>query len=188
MVPAAALPALWSASLSQEVDAALAQSVPQPEARRAVVAAIAAAAEQQRLPPTLSLHSYTGSAEMASQLVKLPHVGSRLFFGFSAAINLRTPRAATPAEREDGAAAVRKVLAAVPPSQVLLESDQSHVKGTDRELTRMLEVLAAAWGVTPRRAAAIARFNAERWRRGLAASAYDHNDRRGAATDGALEN
>lgn len=106
---------------------------------------------------------------MASQLVRLPHVGRRIYFGFSAAINLHKPKALDRADECSGditSAAVRKVLAVVPASQVLLESDQSRVKGADRDLTRMCEVFAAAWGVTPHCAAEITHRNALRWQQG----------------------
>lgn len=64
------------------------------------------------LPPTIMLHSYGGSPEEVARFTRLPGVGPRFFFSFSAAINGRTPDK------------LRARIAAVPDDRLLLESDQ----------------------------------------------------------------
>lgn len=142
--------------------------------RRAAVRHVCA---EDVLPPTMALHAYTGSAELAQQLARLPHgVGKRLYFGFSAVINLR----ARPHGTEDKASAkarvaihVRQVLAALPRSQVLLESDQSRVRPVDKELTQMCGLIADVWNATPKQVAILTAHNAERWLAGLPAEDMD---------------
>ena len=65
------------------------------------------------------LHSYGGSADFAKSLLKLGGgLGARIYFSFSARINLRPP-----------ATKLAAVLAAVPLDRLLLESDDSDPAG-----------------------------------------------------------
>lgn len=246
----------WGAAETEEVVTALVQSGAMERTDAASLAErAAAAAAAGSFPPSLALHSYTGSPDLLVQLLHLPHVGSRIYVGFSTAINLRpvakvkqqqakpardtsgrgdgaavlegvttngsvtaTPASgvkdsgATSAEQQstahtgatvttgpstsessarccgDGnaeeshtdtagatpafdphgprAEAVRAVLACVPKEHVLVESDRSSARDVDRELARTCAVLAAAWGTTPRKAAAQAADNTRRWLQG----------------------
>ena len=63
-------------------------------------------------PRAVMLHSYGGSPEEVPRFTRLPGIGQRFYFSFSAAINGRTP--------EKLAARIR----AVPDDRLLLESDQ----------------------------------------------------------------
>jgi hypothetical protein len=68
-------------------------------------------------PPAVMLHSYGGSPEDVARFARLPAVGRRFYFSFSAAINGRTP----------GKLAAR--VAAVPADRLLVESDQARPLG-----------------------------------------------------------
>jgi len=111
------------------------------------------------LPPTLALHSFTGKAETARQLLQLPEVGRKIYFGFSVAINLRPARNGHPPPD----AGLRQVLQAIPRDRVLLESDQNRARPVNHELQIMCEFLADVWGTSVKEAAAITAENAERW-------------------------
>jgi len=68
--------------------------------------------ETKFFPPILC-HSWTGSTEMVNSLLKLPHkVGTKIWFGFSGAINLGT-----------SSKKLAPSVAAIPSDRIVLESD-----------------------------------------------------------------
>ena len=109
------------------------------------------------------LHSYGGSADFAKSLLKLGGgLGARIYFSFSARINLRPP-----------ATKLDAVLAAVPLDRLLLESDDSD---DDRDraglaqgalaqgaLLAVAQRIAGAKGVSVGEAVRATRCNAERF-------------------------
>ncbi|KAH8889804.1 Metallo-dependent hydrolase [Thozetella sp. PMI_491] len=88
------------------------------QARGGKVAAVPA----KPFPPRICLHSYSGSAEMIKQWLT-PTIPARIFFSFSAVVNLSTP--ATEARFPD-------VIRACPDNQILIESD-IHIAGEDMD-------------------------------------------------------
>lgn len=103
-----------------------------------------------RLPPAIFMHSFGGSAECAGRLLRTSF-GSRVFFGFSAAVNLRSPRRA------------RQVIPAVPEDRLLLESDLESAGKVGDDLLKMLEFMAAARGTDVTRLASVTSENAKRF-------------------------
>lgn len=61
-------------------------------------------------PPAIMMHSFSGSVEMANCLLKLPHIGSRFYFSFSAVVNGRSNK-------------FEQRIKAIPDDRLLLESD-----------------------------------------------------------------
>ena len=89
-----------------------------------------------RLPPTLYLHAFGGRRGTVEQLVKAKGYGGRLYFGFAACVNLRSPKG-------------REAISAVPPDRLVLETDRSSAKVEGRlesELTQMLHIYAELQG------------------------------------------
>ena len=41
-----------------------------------------------KFPPSIAMHSYSGSADMANSYLKLPKIGKVIFFSFSHCINM----------------------------------------------------------------------------------------------------
>jgi len=97
-----------------------------------------AQAKGEPTPPTVALHSYTGSPDLAVSLLKLPRVGQGVFFGFSAAVNLKTPAMA---------AKFKDVVARIPHDRILLESDLDQRRDIPQALGKVCEALAAAMGL-----------------------------------------
>lgn len=95
-------------------------------------------------PPAVGLHSYSGSADIAAQLVGLRVTGSRYYFGFAHVINARTPQLW---DRLKGC------LKVIPRDRVLLESDLENPATKDEHLVAMLELLSKEWGVSVEEAA-----------------------------------
>lgn len=71
-----------------------------------------ALSEAPRLPPTLYLHAFGGSAGTVEQLTRSRRFGERLYFGFAACVNLRSPK-------------TRATIMAVPEDRLVVESDRS---------------------------------------------------------------
>lgn len=105
-------------------------------------------------PPVVGLHSYSGSADIAAQLVGLRATGTRYYFGFAHAINARTPQLW---DRLKGC------LKVIPRDRVLLESDLENPEMKDEHLVTMLELLAKEWDVSVEEAARQTQENAERF-------------------------
>ncbi|CAN0077433.1 unnamed protein product, partial [Phaeothamnion confervicola] len=102
------------------------------------------------LPPRIALHSYSGSADMVRQLCALPRgVGGRVFFGFSASVNLKTE------------SRMRAALEHVPSSRLLVESDSADSDAVLPGLLRVCRAVAAAKDMNLHEVAALAARNAE---------------------------
>lgn len=107
-------------------------------------------------PPTVALHSYTGSPELAISLCRLPRVGEGIFFGFSAAVNLKTPAMGNK---------LQEVVARIPYDRILLESDLDERRPIPSALGRVAEALAAATGMECLALVALCQRNAARFLR-----------------------
>lgn len=105
-------------------------------------------------PPSLAFHSYTGSPEMATALLRLPHLENRLFFGFSAAVCLRTPAAE---------AKLRDVLRVIPPTTILLESDLDDRAAIPDAMARICAFVAEATNLERQALVEITTGNAARF-------------------------
>jgi len=79
------------------------------------------------LPPVL-WHSYTGSADMVTGIIKIPKIGKKFYFSFSSAINLNND-----SKKLDAA------VAAVPEDRLLIESDWHRV---DNQYNSIKEIVA----------------------------------------------
>eukprot|EP00607_Mallomonas_marina_P003440 CAMPEP_0182431604 /NCGR_PEP_ID=MMETSP1167-20130531/50462_1 /TAXON_ID=2988 /ORGANISM="Mallomonas Sp, Strain CCMP3275" /LENGTH=187 /DNA_ID=CAMNT_0024618125 /DNA_START=247 /DNA_END=807 /DNA_ORIENTATION=+ len=66
--------------------------------------------DQIELPPALYFHSYGGSIDTARCLYNMKKYGDRMYFGFSTAVNMRSPKTSS-------------VIASLPSNRILLESD-----------------------------------------------------------------
>ena len=104
------------------------------------------------LPPTVAMHSYTGSVDTVHALVRLGGA-TTVFFGFSACICLRSPDKA------------RAAIAAVPADRLLLESDHADPRHVLTDLATILNVVCEVKGWTPSEALARTTANAHRWLR-----------------------
>lgn len=79
------------------------------------------------LPPSIYLHAFGGAAGTAEQLLRSRRFGERLYFGFAACVNLRSPK-------------TRSVIEVIPKSRLLIESDRSEPWHVRQELIEMLSV------------------------------------------------
>jgi TatD DNase family protein len=79
-----------------------------------------------KIPPTIMLHSFSGSPDLARQLVRLPRIGDRLYFSFSSAINGRSPK-------------MMDRIRAIPDDRILLESDVHDIDQVDQGMSDILE-------------------------------------------------
>ena len=105
------------------------------------------------LPPTIYLHAFGGAAGTVEQLTRARCFGRRLYFGFAACINLRSPKGT-------------QAIAAVPSDRLLLESDRSSAARSlvEDELIEMLSIYAQLKGwATLEEAAEQSAENARRW-------------------------
>ena len=89
-------------------------------------------------PPSLAFHSYTGSSEMATSLLRLPQVGKSVYFGFSASVNLKTIHTESKC---------REVLRTLPPDRILLESDLDKKEAVPGAMTRICDFVAQSIGM-----------------------------------------
>lgn len=91
---------------------------------------------------------------MAKDLCRSSAEGSQIFFGFSAAVNLRTDRARQ---------RLLNTLRVIPDSSILIETDRRNRAGAGEELMRVCDAIAEAKGVSPMEAADLANHNAGRF-------------------------
>lgn len=102
------------------------------------------------MPPVVALHSYSGSADIAAQLLRL--APARYYFGFSAAVNGRCWPAAL------------RVLAVLPRDRVLAESDLDAAPAAQAACADVVHRIAAtAWHCDAAAARAVLRDNLRRF-------------------------
>ncbi|CAM9474388.1 unnamed protein product [Scytosiphon promiscuus] len=109
------------------------------------------------LPPRIALHSFTGSVEVARDLIRLrarDGEGGEVYFGFSAAVNMRGDREAN---------RLGEVLKVLPDSRILIETDRRVATNGAAELLRVCGAIAQAKGVSIEEAAELANRNADRF-------------------------
>ena len=87
-----------------------------------------------RIPPAVSMHSYSGNQATAKRLIEL--LGDRCFFGFSEFVNGRSWKSA------------ESVLRAVPKTQVLVESDMNDGKSATEQCEAVVKRMAETWGLS----------------------------------------
>ena len=105
------------------------------------------------MPPVVLLHSYSGSADIATQLLRLTPAKQppRYFFGFSSAINGRNWPAAL------------RVLQVLPRDRVLAESDLEDAAEAQEWCNDVTEAIADAWKCSVAEARATLRSNLQRF-------------------------
>ena len=102
------------------------------------------------MPPVVALHSYSGSADVATQLLRL--APERYYFGFSTAVNGRNWPAAL------------RVLAAVPRERVLAESDlEAAQEAQDACADIVHRIATTAWHCDVATARTVLRDNLQRF-------------------------
>ncbi len=75
------------------------------------------------VPPAIMIHSFSGSPDIAAQLIKLPRLGNRFYFSFSAFVNSRSNK-------------MMDRIRCVPPDVILLESDLHDIRLVDDAMYR----------------------------------------------------
>ena len=107
--------------------------------------------EAPELPPTIALHAFGGARGTVEQLTR-SRFGARLYFGFAACVNFRSPK-------------TKEVLKAVPPDRLLLESDRSSALSdlSTELLTTLAHYQEAQGWPSLEEAAQETTRNAERW-------------------------
>ena len=106
------------------------------------------------MPPRILMHSYGGTEAFVDSLVRMKRWGDRFYFGFSAVVNLRSPKTAG-------------VVRAVPSDRLLLESDLVSPECAEADLRTMLAFIAEAKGWSAEEAARVTRENAMRFYGGV---------------------
>ncbi|KAI8898765.1 hypothetical protein BC833DRAFT_588570 [Globomyces pollinis-pini] len=84
-------------------------------------------------PPSIMLHSFLGSAQIASALIKLPRVGSRFYFSFSHFVNSRSPK-------------TKSIISSLPDNRILIESDVHSISEVDPAMEKIVNLVADAKG------------------------------------------
>ena len=105
---------------------------------------------RETMPPRVLMHSYGGTVGFLEGLIKMKRWGSRFYFGFSAVVNLRSPKTGA-------------VIRAVPADRLVLESDLVSPENAEGDLRTVLAFVAEARGWTVAETARITRENAERF-------------------------
>ncbi|KAJ3319019.1 hypothetical protein HDV06_006771 [Boothiomyces sp. JEL0866] len=84
-------------------------------------------------PPSIMMHSFTASLEIAKQLIKLPRIGKRFYFSFSHFVNARSPKSL---EKING----------IPDDRILIESDIHDTSMVDEAMEKIITLVASAKG------------------------------------------
>ena len=105
------------------------------------------------MPPVVLLHSYSGSADIATQLLRLTPAKQppRYFFGFSSAVNGRNWPVAL------------RVLQVLPRDCVLAESDLEDAAEAQEWCNDVTQAIADAWKCSVAEARATLRSNLQRF-------------------------
>ncbi|KAJ2724661.1 Cut9-interacting protein scn1 [Coemansia sp. Benny D115] len=127
--------------LQAQLDIAAALSVPVSlhcvRAHGTLAEMLSAMGRAGALPPRIALHSYSGSADMLSQMFLRGELGRRVYVGFSAAVNARDA-----GSRQRAAECLRLV----PEERILVESDLGDVRSSDAALGEAVTLVAEARG------------------------------------------
>lgn len=84
-------------------------------------------------PPSIMMHSYTGSPEIGKQLMKLPNIGPRFYFSFSDIVNSRSAKSS-------------EKIKAIPDDRILLESDVHACEQVDGAMEKSLQLVSGSKG------------------------------------------
>jgi TatD DNase family protein len=103
------------------------------------------------LPPTIALHSFSGKATVVEEYLRAAGNRTRLFFGFSAIICLRSE------ERS------RAAIARVPDDRLLIESDIGETSRIDELIDRILDVVSEVKQWSKEETSRIVNQNATTW-------------------------
>jgi Tat protein secretion system quality control protein TatD with DNase activity len=105
---------------------------------------------RESMPPRVLMHSYGGTVAYLEGLTKMKRWGPRFYFGFSAVVNLRSPKTAV-------------VIKAVPADRLVIESDLVSPESAEADLRTLLAFVAEARGWDVAETARVTRENAERF-------------------------
>ncbi|KAJ3311334.1 hypothetical protein HDV04_004142 [Boothiomyces sp. JEL0838] len=86
-------------------------------------------------PPSIMMHSFTASLEIAKQLIKLPRIGKRFYFSFSHFVNARSPKT------------IDKIKG-IPDNRILIESDIYDTVMVDDAMKKIVGLVSEAKGWT----------------------------------------
>ena len=91
--------------------------------------------KKKQLPAKVALHSYGGTIEMAKAFLG-KSVRSKVYFGFSFAINMRSPK-------------TKDVIKFIPDDRLLPETDLDHTSDMEEYIKEMYEIIASvkAWSL-----------------------------------------
>lgn len=92
--------------------------------------------KRTELPPKIYFHAFGGTVATARSYYRMKRFGSRFYFGFASAINLRSMK-------------TTEVIASIPDDRLLLESDLEDPNDVAGSLYKMIEVIATskAWDI-----------------------------------------
>ncbi|KAJ3275724.1 hypothetical protein HDV01_007191 [Terramyces sp. JEL0728] len=82
-------------------------------------------------PPSIMMHSFTASLEIAKQLMKLPRIGKRFYFSFSHFVNSRSPKSL-------------EKIGGIPDDRILLESDIHDCTLVDGAMNHTIKLVSQA--------------------------------------------
>ncbi|TPX37446.1 hypothetical protein SmJEL517_g00741 [Synchytrium microbalum] len=92
------------------------------------------AIQYDSIPKKIMLHSWTGSAEIAMELLKIPVVGPRLYFSLSHGVSARSPQFGRRIEN-------------LPIDRLLVESDVHDTLEVDNAIEKIVELIAGVRGM-----------------------------------------
>ncbi len=86
-------------------------------------------------PPTIMLHSFSGSLELLNALIKFPTIGDRFYFSYSAIVNARSPKSADRIFR-------------TPDDRILVESDINDISAVAAHIRDSVNLVSVSKGWT----------------------------------------
>jgi Tat protein secretion system quality control protein TatD with DNase activity len=104
------------------------------------------------IPPAIMMHSFGGSATVLTQLLRLRHLGDRIYFSFSRFVHGRMDRQRA-----------LELMRACPRDRLLLESDMHRFADVGEAMAEVLSFVAEARGWTLQEAAEVTWENACRF-------------------------
>ena len=91
--------------------------------------------EPRCCPPTIMMHSFSGSIEVAKSLLKLPRIGQRFYFSFSSTVNSRSNKTLSRIQM-------------IPNNRLLIESDVGDCSMVDEAMEKAALMVSEAKGWT----------------------------------------